>query len=322
MVFLSIRGLDKTYPGDIVALHDLSLEIQKGERWAVIGSSGSGKSTLLRLIAGLEAQDAGEVLLDGEKIKNSNEKLVAGYDAIQLVRQDNGLYPHSTVAENIRRPLLQYDKTYGAERLESLLALFGLLRKRDAYPRQLSGGEQQKVAIARALSLEPEVLLLDEPFNSLDSLQKRDLLDELNLIFRELELTLLMVTHDIQDALLLTDRLCVVSPGGKLVRQGTIREIHQHPQSPYVAGFFGPLNAVPGREGYYLRPADVTVPEGKGKATGTVLINRYFPEHDLLTVAVAGAAQPWQVADPQRGFSQGQTIQLTWDESRVLHLPA
>lgn len=321
MGFLSIRGLEKVYPGDMVALNGLSLEIQKSERWAVIGSSGSGKSTLLRLIAGLETQDAGEVLLKGEKIKNASEKLVAGYDAIQLVRQDNGLYPHSTVAENIRRPLLQYDKDYAAERLESLLSLFGLDHKRDAYPRQLSGGEQQKVAIARALSLEPEVLLLDEPFNSLDSLQKRGLLDELDLIFRELELTLLMVTHDIQEAMLLTDRLCVVSPGGRLVAQGKIPEIHQHTQSAYVAGFFGPLNAVPGREGYYLRPMDIKVQEEAGKVTGKVLINRYFPEHDLLTVAVAKTAQPWQVVSPRRGLSRGETIQLTWEDACILHLP-
>lgn len=264
MKFLSIKGLTKTYPGDVQALHEVSLEVSKGERWAIIGASGSGKSTLLKLIAGLEAQDEGEVYLDGEKILNSTEKLVAGYDAIQLVKQENGLFPHSTVAENITRPLLQYDKAYTKERLEALLTLFGLEGKREAYPRQLSGGEQQKVAIARAMSLEPEVLLLDEPFNSLDSMQKRVLLDELNLIFQETGLTLLMVTHDIQDALLLTDRLCVFSGGGKLVTKGRIKDIHKGTRSAYVAGFFGPLNVLPGKESRFLRPVHIQVKKRMG----------------------------------------------------------
>ncbi|WP_162418432.1 ABC transporter ATP-binding protein [Cyclobacterium roseum] len=321
MTFLSIKGLGKTYPGEVHALQDVSLEIGKGERWAVIGSSGSGKSTLLRLIAGLEVQDTGEVHLNGERILNSEEKLVAGYDALQLVRQDNGLFPHSTVAENITRPLLQYDKDYARERLENLLKLFGLESKRQAYPRQLSGGEQQKVAIARAMSLEPEVLLLDEPFNSLDSMQKRDLLDELNLIFQELELTLLMVTHDIQDALLLTEKLCVFSSGGKLVSKGKIKDIHQDPPSAYVAGFFGPLNALPGKENQFLRPTHIQVKKRDGKLTGEVLMNRYFPEFDLLTIKVDGAEQTWQVAFPERGLSKGDTVQLTWEEARELHLP-
>lgn len=321
MTFLSINGLGKTYPGEVHALQDVTLEIGKGERWAIIGSSGSGKSTLLRLIAGLDVQDRGEVHLDGEKVLNSQEKLVAGYDGIQLVKQDNGLFPHSTVAENITRPLLQYNKEYARERLDNLLKLFGLESKRHAYPRQLSGGEQQKVAIARAMSLEPEVLLLDEPFNSLDSMQKRDLLDELNLIFQELELTLLMVTHDIQDALLLTEKLCVFSSEGKLVSKGEIKDIHRNPRSAYVAGFFGPLNALPGKENQFLRPTAIQVKKSDGKLTGKVLISRYFPEFDLLTIKIDGTEQAWQVAFPARGLSKGDTTQLTWDEAQVLHLP-
>lgn len=317
MGFLTIEKLGKTYEGSTTALADFSIEIGQGERWSVVGASGSGKSTLLRLIAGLEAQDEGAVFLKGERILHSGEKLVPGYDSIQLVKQDKGLYPHSTVAENISRPLLQYDKAYARERLAELLSLFGLEGKKDSLPRQLSGGQQQKVAIARAMSLEPEILLLDEPFSSLDSHQKRDLLDELNLIFQDLAITLVLVTHDIQDALLITDKLCVMAHG-RLLRKGGIKDIHQDPKTAYVAGFFGPLNAL--TENQYLRPTEIQVTKEKGKAAGKILLKRYFPDHDLLTVALEGNSNVWQVASPFRGLNKGDLVNLDWEENQVLRL--
>ncbi|MBD3626583.1 ABC transporter ATP-binding protein [Cyclobacterium sp.] len=317
MGFLSIEKLSKTYEGPTTALADFSMEIGQGDRWSVVGASGSGKSTLLRLIAGLEAQDEGAVFLKGERILHSGEKLVPGYDAIQLVKQDKGLYPNSTVAENISRPLLQYDKVYASERLDELLGLFGLEEKKDRLPRQLSGGQQQKVAIARAMSLEPEILLLDEPFSSLDSHQKRDLLDELNLIFQDLDITLVLVTHDIQEALLITDKLCVMAHG-RLLRKGRIKDIHQDPKTAYVAGFFGPLNAL--SENQYLRPSQIQVTKKKGKAAGKILLKRYFPDHDLLTVALEGQSNYWQVAAPFRGISKGDSVNLDWEESHILRL--
>jgi len=319
MSYLKIEGLTKTYNGELKALDALSLDIAKAERWSIIGASGSGKSTLLKLIAGMEVQDDGVVYLEGEKILNPEQKLVAGYDELQLVKQDNGLFPLSTVAENISRPLLQYDKDYAAERLETLLQVFGLADKRDNYPRQLSGGQQQKVAIARALSLEPEVLLLDEPFSSLDSLQKRGLLDELNLIFKSLEITVIMVTHDIQDALLLTENLCVLSEG-KLLRQGKVKDIYKNPETAYVAGFFGPLNQIPGKPNQYLRPSSVVNSTEKGKLKGKVLLNRYFPEFDLLTVKVTGKSLPWQITRVERDVSEGASIYMSWEEDKILLL--
>lgn len=319
MSYLKIEGLTKIFDGELKALDALSLSIAKAERWSIIGSSGSGKSTLLKLIAGMEVQDEGQVYLEGEKILNPEQKLVAGYDELQLVKQDNGLFPLSTVAENISRPLLQYDKAYAKERLETLLQVFGLEGKRDSYPRQLSGGQQQKVAIARALSLEPQVLLLDEPFSSLDSLQKRGLLDELNLIFKELEITVIMVTHDIQDALLLTEHLCVLSEG-KLLRQGKAKEIYNNPKTAYVAGFFGPLNRLPGKANEYLRPTSISYSSSKGNLKGRVLLKRYFPEYDLLTVEVDEKEVPWQLICYKRDVSEGETIFMNFDEDQVLVL--
>tara|TARA_R110002050_G_scaffold25346_10_gene67582 strand:- start:2878 stop:3846 length:969 start_codon:yes stop_codon:yes gene_type:complete len=319
MSYLKIEGLTKTYNGELKALDALSLNISKSERWSIIGASGSGKSTLLKLIAGMEVQNEGFVYLEGEKILNPKQKLVAGYDELQLVKQDNGLFPLSTVAENISRPLLQYDKEYASERLEILLQVFGLEDKRNSFPRELSGGQQQKVAIARALSLEPEVLLLDEPFSSLDSLQKRGLLDELNLIFKTLGITVIMVTHDIQDALLLTENLCVLSEG-KLLRQGKVNEIYENPQTTYVAGFFGPLNSIPGQTNQYLRPSSIKNSTTKGKIKGKVLLKRYFPDYDLLTVEVSEETPPWQITRYERDVSEGATIYMSWEENKVLIL--
>lgn len=319
MSYLKIEGLTKIFDGQFKALDSLSLSIDKGERWSIIGSSGSGKSTLLKLIAGMEVQNEGQVYLEGEKILNPEQKLVAGYDELQLVKQDNGLFPLSTVAENISRPLLQYDKAYAKERLETLLQVFGLEEKRDSYPRQLSGGQQQKVAIARALSLEPQVLLLDEPFSSLDSLQKRGLLDELNLIFKELEITVVMVTHDIQDALLLTEHVCVLAEG-KLLRQGRVKDIYNNPETAYVAGFFGPLNQLPGKSNLYLRPNSIKPSPSDGALKGNVLLRRYFPEYDLLTVQVAEGQSPWQLICYERDVSEGETIYMNWENADVLTL--
>lgn len=319
MSFLKLDNLNKAYSAETIALSNFSLEIQQGERLAVIGASGSGKSTLLKIIAGLEVQDSGKVFLDGTPIQNPSEKLVAGYDEIQLVKQDNDLYPHSTVAENIVRPLLQYDKAYAKERLDELITVFGLEKRRDQYPRQLSGGQQQKVAIARALSLEPSVLLLDEPFCSLDAIQKRMLLVELNLIFQEIKVTMILVTHDMQDALLLADDICILKRG-ELLKKGSPRELYENPRTPYVAGFFGPINPIPGEKGHYLRASVVSLHTNKGRLKGKVLNKRYLPEYDWLTLEIPDLDQPWQISSTNRTFHKGQDLFLDWSEGAVLVL--
>jgi ABC-type Fe3+/spermidine/putrescine transport system ATPase subunit len=319
MSFLKLDNLNKVYSAETVALVNFSLDVRKGERLAVIGASGSGKSTLLKIIAGLEVQDGGKVYLEGSSILNPSEKLVPGYDEIQLVKQDNDLYPNSTVAENIGRPLLQYDKAYAKERLDELIHVFGLEKKRDQFPRQLSGGQQQKVAIARALSLEPAVLLLDEPFSSLDAIQKRKLLVELNLIFQEIEITMILVTHDMQDALLLAEEICILK-GGKLLRKGNPQELYEDPRTPYVAGFFGPINPIPGKNRHYLRSSAVTLHTDKGRLKGKVLNKRYLPEYDLLTVEIPDLDQPWQISSANRTFHIGQDLFLDWSKDEVLVL--
>ncbi len=319
MTFLSIRHISKQYDEHNHALNDVSLEIAKGEVWSLVGESGSGKSTLLRIVAGLEAQDRGEVYMDGNKILNPAQKLVPGYEEIQLIHQQHNLYPNSTVAENIARPLLLFDKAYKEERLEFLLELLHLKDHRDKFPRELSGGQQQKVAIGRALSIEPEVLLLDEPFSSLDNIQKRGLITELKAIFNEVKVTVLLVTHDIDDAMTMTDNLCIIKDGG-IVQKGKTCQIHQNPDNYYVAKLFTELNRLPGQEHAYIRPSDLVLDEEKEDLSGLVKEIQYLIAHNLLSVAVDGVSEKWTVEDKARKYKIGEQIRFGWEQQKVMHL--
>lgn len=319
MTFLSIQHIHKQYDKDNHALTDFSLHVKKGEVWSIVGESGSGKSTLLRIVAGLESQDSGEVYINGDKILNPTEKLVPGYEEIQLIHQQHNLYPNSTVAENIARPLLLFDKAYKEERIDVLLELLQLKAHKDKFPKELSGGQQQKVAIGRSLSIEPEVLLLDEPFSSLDNIQKRELIAELKAIFNELEVTVLLVTHDIDDAMTMTDNLCIIK-NGEIVQKGKTYQIHRSPDNHYVAKLFTELNPLPGQVGSYIRPSDLVFEEVEFGVSGVVREVHYLVAHNLLSVAVEGLSQQWTVEDKARKHKKGDNIRLSWNQEKVLSL--
>ena len=318
MSFLLLEGLRKRYPdAPGMALEDFSLSLLKGQRLAIIGESGSGKSTLLRIIAGLEVPDAGKVALNGNPVLNPAQKLVAGYDEIQLIHQQFKLYPFSTAEENIKRPLLQYDKAYAAKRTSFLLELFGLTDKKDRLPKQLSGGEQQKVAIARALSLEPELLLLDEPFSNLDAIQKRVLLEELHDIFEEINLTVIWVTHDLSDALAVADELCVMR-AGKIAQYGRTVELFQKPASRYVASLFSRLNPLPKENNNYIRPQHVQVQASGTGIAGIVKKCQFRLGYNRLTVWLEDENISWSIEDKKRAFKVGDRVGLSYNENDVL----
>src|SRR5690606_31015103 len=222
----------KTYDSH-VALQEFSLNLERGQMIAIVGESGSGKSTLLRIAAGLMTQSSGEVWLEDKQIQNPKQKLVAGYDEIKLIHQDYQLYPNATVEENISRPLLNFDPGYKKLRMKRLLEQLGLERYKDRLPRQLSGGQQQKVAIAQALAVEPEVLLLDEPFSHLDTIQTHKLIFELRELLQEAGTTVIFVTHDLDDALRLTDSVLILQKG-KVIQKGNSKELYEHPNSRHV----------------------------------------------------------------------------------------
>jgi iron(III) transport system ATP-binding protein len=317
MSFFSIRQISKNYDTQ-TALHEFSLELEKGRFYAIVGESGSGKSTLLRIMAGLETQSTGEVWLKDQKIENPAKKLVPGYDEIKLIHQDFQLNSNSTIEENISRPLLQFDKSYSKDRLVRLLFEFGLEGLKYRFPRQLSGGQQQKVAIATALAVEPEVLLLDEPFSSLDSIQKHKLIAELKDLFLEMGTTVVFVTHDLDDALRLTDNLIILQKG-KVVQKGGSQELCEHPKTRYVARLFSPINLIPDRFNSYLRPSDVRL-RTKGELLGHVVDQRYLVHYNSLSIRLKSGGQIWEVDDPFRKYKVGDRVYLHFDEEKVLVL--
>ncbi|TFV94664.1 ABC transporter ATP-binding protein [Algoriphagus kandeliae] len=317
MSFFSVRRIRKSYQKQI-ALHDFSLELEEGGQLAIVGESGSGKSTLLRILAGLEKQDSGEVFLQGQKILNPAEKLVAGYDEIKLIHQDYQLYPNSTVAENIARPLLLFEKNYTKNRVKSLLKQFGLEKLAERLPRQLSGGQQQKVAIAAAMAIEPEVLLLDEPFSSLDTIQTHQLIGELAESFKKGKTTVIFVTHELDDALRLTDNVLILQKG-KIIQHGNSQFLCENPKNQYVARLFSPINSIPGKENTYLRPSDVKL-RTRGQLLGHVVDSRFLVHFNSLQVRLKESGMIWEVDDPLRKYQVGDRVYLNWDAEKELEL--
>lgn len=202
---LILDRLTKTYDGGVAALGEVSLRIDVGEIVAVIGGSGCGKTTLLRLVAGLEHASSGSITLDGEAIR-------APHPAIGFVFQEPRLFPWLTVAENVSFGLAHLPAAQRRKIVETALARVALDAYHDRWPRELSGGQAQRVALSRALAAEPKVLLLDEPFSALDALTRANLHEHLLLLWQAYRPTLLLVTHDVEEAVKLADRVIVLQP--------------------------------------------------------------------------------------------------------------
>jgi sulfonate transport system ATP-binding protein len=213
---LGLNGVSKTYPNGVHALERFSAEIRLGEIVAVIGGSGCGKSTLLRAIAGLDPATSGTVTLDHEAITAPHEK-------IGIIFQEPRLLPWLSVADNIGFGLSERPAAERRAEVGRALDRVGLADKARAWPRELSGGQAQRVAIARALVPQPEVLLLDEPFSALDAFTRRDLQDHLLDLWADARPTLVMVTHDVEEAVMLADRVLVMRPRpGRLFADVTV----------------------------------------------------------------------------------------------------
>ncbi len=227
------------YFGDRAAVKDLTLHVKEGAFTVLIGTSGSGKSTTLKMINRLEAQDSGTIRFAGEDIRQ--QPLLALRRRMGYAIQSIGLFPHWTVAQNIATvpQLLKWPKARTQARIDELMALLGLEPElRDRYPHQLSGGQQQRVGVARALAADPEVLLMDEPFGALDPVTRGALQQEMRRIHQLLGRTIVLVTHDIDEALRLADHL-ILMDNGEVVQQGTPLEMLTQPANAFVRTFFG-----------------------------------------------------------------------------------
>lgn len=236
---IEFDGVTKYYQGR-AAVEDLNLNFRKGAFSVLIGTSGSGKSTTLKMINRLVEHDEGRIRFAGEEIRNFSPQDLRrrmGY-AIQSI----GLFPHWDVAQNIATvpQLLKWPKARINQRVDELLALLGLdpAQFRRRYPHQLSGGQQQRVGVARALAADPEVLLMDEPFGALDPVTREALQQEMMRIHQLQGRTIVLVTHDVDEALRLADHL-VVMDGGKVVQQGAPLALLSQPENAFVRDFFG-----------------------------------------------------------------------------------
>jgi len=232
---LEAREVHKEFPGGVVALTGVNLTVAEGETVALVGESGCGKTTLLRMFNRLTEPTTGEVLI--------RERPASLHDRIELrrhtgyVQQEGGLLPHWTVARNVELVprLLGWDAARRESRTDELLELVGLeaSRYRRRFPRELSGGQRQRVAFARALAADPGVILLDEPFGALDALTRLELQGEFLRMKRRMAKTMLLVTHDLDEASRLGDRIAVMRRG-RLIQIGTEKELRRAPGDPYV----------------------------------------------------------------------------------------
>ena len=260
---IRVNNLTKQF-ADFTALKNISLSVEPGEFIALLGPSGSGKTTLLRIIAGLEFQDSGEVLVDGRDVSG----LSVRDRQVGFVFQHYALFRHMTVAQNVGFGLSVRKKDrpskkeiqHRAEELLRLVQLDGLSKR---YPGQLSGGQRQRVALARALAIEPKLLLLDEPFGALDAKVRKDLRRWLRDLHKQMGLTSIFVTHDQEEALELADRV-VVMDHGVIEQVGTPEQIYMEPATPFVSHFVGETNRLPGN--LHVRPHDLEIVEHGGEA--------------------------------------------------------
>ena len=249
---IEVQSVSKRFNG-FAALDDVSLAVAEGSLTALLGPSGSGKSTLLRIIAGLEAPDAGTVLLDGNDVT-----LARAQDrGIGFVFQHYAPFAHMSVRGNVafglrirKRPREEIRR-----RVDELLALVGLTAWGGQRPGQLSGGQRQRMALARALAVDPRVLLLDEPFGALDANVRGELRRWLRRLHDEQGVTTVLVTHDQEEAMEIADTIAVLNEGG-IEQVGSPREVYDAPASDFVMGFIGPVSRIHGR---LVRPHDVAV---------------------------------------------------------------
>lgn len=306
---IEVRNLTKGF-GAFVALRDVSFTVESGELVALLGPSGSGKTTLLRIIAGLEAADAGTVHFDGEDATTRT----ARDRQVGFVFQHYALFRHMTVFENVafglrvrpkeRRPP---DETI-ARKVNELLSLVQLDYLGARFPSHLSGGQRQRVALARALAVEPKVLLLDEPFGALDAKVRQELRRWLRRLHADIHLTSVFVTHDQEEALELANRVVVMNQG-KIEQDGTPDDVVERPATPFVVNFLGNVNIFHGRvqDGKaLLGPLAIAYPEHPGQEPRDAA--GYFRPHELDISRTDDGGGLWATVSDVRAF--GAVVKL------------
>lgn len=332
---IEIRDVSKRY-GSFQALQNINLEIPKGELVALLGPSGSGKTTLLRMIAGLESIEEGTISFDGKDLTNTH----VNQRDVGFVFQHYALFKHMTVFDNIafglnvRKKKLRPSKAEIEKKVYELLELVKLSGFAKRYPTQLSGGQRQRVALARALAVEPQILLLDEPFGALDAKVRKELRRWLRKLHNDMQVTSVFVTHDQEEALDVADRIVIMNEG-KLEQIGTPSEVYDSPKSPFVYDFLGDVNLFRGRldQGKLkLGSVQLNVPEYKDisnkEAVGYVRphhlkIDRKKQSNDAIVAKVFfvhSIGPIWYVELKHEDIDEYVEVELTKEEYEELNL--
>ena len=315
---LEVRNLIKDFPGHR-AVAGISFSIPQGSFFSLLGPSGCGKTTTLRMIAGFERPSSGEVLLKGENVIHRKP-----YERnVSTVFQNYALFPHLSARGNIEFGLKRRKATATEKRVQEILKLVGLAGKEGRRPAQLSGGERQRVALARSLVLEPDVLLLDEPLAALDPKLRKQMRVELKAMQRRVGITFLLVTHDQEEALSMSDYVAVMNEG-RIEQLAPPEEVYLRPRTRFVAGFLGAVNWI-GDVG--IRPEATRIgatPDGAGARSCSATVTDSVFLGDRVQVLVRLATGQEAVAQVARGsavFQAGQAVQLCWNPSDEMTFP-
>lgn len=337
---LEVRGVSKAF-GELKALEDVSFDVPDGELVSVLGPSGSGKTTLIRCVAGVETPDHGSIRIGEDLVYDSAGRVSIPPErrGVGMVHQSYALWPHMTVAENVAYPLRIRNDPDMVSKVNSILDMLGLTSMAKRYPYQVSGGEQQRIAIARAVVYNPKVVLLDEPFSNLDLPLKETLRDELKRLQRRLKLTVVYVTHDQTDALSLGDSVIILDKG-RLVTSGDPASLVESPPNSYTARFLGGMlvldgearvagdtlvvetdagkltltnkGAPVGRVKVCVRPSSLSLSEG-GQLEGTVtgVVRKPSGETAVRVNTSAGSVEVKTWRGSEQGPNMGSTVRLS-----------
>src|SRR5919197_1523257 len=300
---IEARNITKRF-GDYLALDDVNVSVPDGSLTALLGPSGSGKSTLLRVIAGLETPDAGSVRIAREDVTAKP----ARSRGVGFVFQHYAAFKHMTVADNVAFGLAvrKRPKAERREKVAELLELVGLSHLGERYPAQLSGGQRQRMALARALVVEPDVLLLDEPFGALDARVRKELRAWLRRLHDDVHVTTIFVTHDQEEAMDIADRIVLMNEV-RIEQTGKPRDLYEHPASEFVMGFVGPVNRL---DDSFVRPHDFEIELEPNGASREAIVKR---------VVHLGFEVRVELALPDR---HEIWIQLSRDQNEYLELVA
>ena len=305
--------------GDFTALDDVSINVRDGSLTALLGPSGSGKSTLLRTIAGLEELDSGRVVIAGNEVTTQPVQ----QRGVGFVFQHYAAFKHMTVRDNIAFGLRirKVPRNEIKDRVKHLMHLVQLQGLAHRYPSQLSGGQRQRMALARALAVEPEVLLLDEPFGALDAKVRQELRDWLRRLHDEVHVTTIFVTHDQEEAMDVAEQIVVMNEG-QIEQAGPPTDLYEHPASEFVMGFIGPVNRVGDR---FIRPHDLQilhVPE-PGAQIAKIVRVVHLGFEVRVELELDGGERVWsQITKPQLEeleLEEGQSVYMRPRRQRVFN---